>query len=265
MLVLEGKQGTGKSSIASILGGDWFTDSVKLGDDSKIMIEQTSGKWIVEIPELSGMTNREIEHIKAQISRQSDRARLAYGQFTIEAPRQFILIGTTNDDRYLKDRTGNRKFMPVKVGAIDLEALKAERDQLWAEAYWRYQQGTAANCIPELLWGDAAEAQAARLLEDPMQELLEEWFSELTGVVEKVDIWTVLRDKGFNINQTLENNATRGMASLGWQASRKRKDGRRSHVYAREPGTEWLVWDADKRSFLPERGSVTLDLTRLAA
>jgi predicted P-loop ATPase len=260
MLVLEGRQGAGKSTIAAILGGDWFTDSVKLGDDSKVMIEQTAGKWIVEVAELSGMSNKEVEHIKSQISRQSDRARLAYAHEPSEVPRQFILIGTTNDDRYLKDKTGNRRFMPVKVGTIDLEALRAERDQLWAEAYWRYQRGLPANCIPEDMWSEAAEAQAARLLEDPVQELLEEWFSEQTGVVEKRCIRQALDSDGFRPSQALDNNITRIMTALEWQSSRRRRDERNPRVYLKEPAAQWLVWDDEKRSWKPE--AIRLDIAK---
>jgi predicted P-loop ATPase len=222
MLVLEGKQGVGKSSIASILGGEWFGDGVRLGDDPKVMIEQTAGKWIIEVPELSGMSNKEVECIKAQISRTHDRARLAYARLSSDVPRQFVLIGTTNDDKYLKDKSGNRRFMPVRVGKIDLDALKFERDQLWAEAYWRYCQGMPANPVPEMLWEEAGEAQAARVLDDPVEDYLIEWFQDQSGIVEKDEIRTVLAEKRFKPSHALDNTVHKLMAKLQWLPSRQK-------------------------------------------
>src|SRR5207248_1954931 len=101
-----------------VLAGEWFADSLKLGSDPKHTIEQTRGCWIVECAELGGMASREVEATKAQITTTHDRARPAYGRQTETAARQFIMVGTTNDDRYLRDQTGNRRFLPVTVGAI---------------------------------------------------------------------------------------------------------------------------------------------------
>jgi predicted P-loop ATPase len=266
MLVLEGAQGVGKSSVATILGGDWFGDGVRLGDDPKVMIEQTAGKWIIEVPELSGMSNKEVEGIKAQISRTHDRARLAYARLSSDVPRQFVLIGTTNDDKYLKDRSGNRRFMPVRVGKIDLEALKCERDQLWAEAYWRYCQGMPANPVPELLWEEAGEAQAARLLDDPVEELLSEWFEEQSGVVEKGEVRKALDENGFRLSQALDNSTHKVMAKLGWLPSRQRRDGRNPRVFTKSvPGRVgfWLAWDEFKRCFKPD-GRIDPDIRKAA-
>jgi len=123
LLIFEGAQGTGKSSGLEILAihKSWFTDCVSITNDSKVTIEQTEGKLIVEVPELSGMKRAETEQVKANLSRSHDRARGAYGRLVREVPRQFIMIGTTNTDEdgkawYLKDPTGNRRFWPVKTG-----------------------------------------------------------------------------------------------------------------------------------------------------
>src|SRR5690606_29612710 len=102
MLVLESaEQGLNKSSLveAMAVNEDWFTDSIPLAADPKLMIEGTSGKWILEVAELSGMRKGEVEHVRAQLSRRHDRARLAYARLPTEVPRQSIMIGTTNSDR----------------------------------------------------------------------------------------------------------------------------------------------------------------------
>ena len=113
-LILEGGQGTGKSSgIRALCPRDeWFSDDLPLGVDSKQVIERTSGRWIIEAAELHGNRGREAEALKAFLSRQSDGpVRLAYARLPVTIDRQFILIGTTNARlAYLKDMTGARRF-----------------------------------------------------------------------------------------------------------------------------------------------------------
>lgn len=138
ILVLEGKQGTGKSRALATLGGEWFADSI--GDISnKDAVAALQAKWIIELSELEPVTKAQSETLKAFISRQSDRCRLAYERHIRDFPRQCIFIGTTNNSTYLKDETGGRRFWPVKLnGFIDLEKLAKDRDQLWAEARDKY-------------------------------------------------------------------------------------------------------------------------------
>src|SRR3546814_16649635 len=80
------------------------------------------------------MRKGEVEHLKAFLSRQEDTARMSYERLPVIVPRQCVIIGTTNSERYLRDLTGNRRFWPVRVEGFDLEALRRDRDQLWAEA-----------------------------------------------------------------------------------------------------------------------------------
>jgi predicted P-loop ATPase len=90
--------------------------------------------WVVEIAELSGLTPKDIEHQKALITRTVDRCRAAYGYYAEDVHRQFVLVGTTNEEVFLCDSTGNRRYLPVRVSDIDIEALKRDREQLLAEA-----------------------------------------------------------------------------------------------------------------------------------
>ena len=169
MLVLEGPQGNNKSSALAVLAirPEWFSDDLPLMCSGKEVIERTSGKWIVEAAELSGMRQGIIEHIKAFLSRQIDKARMSYDRLPTERPRQFIVIGTTNSGHYLKDTTGNRRFWPVKVEGFDLEALARDRDQLWAEAVEADEEKEAIRLDPALIrsWRATGQAAGARTLD----------------------------------------------------------------------------------------------------
>jgi predicted P-loop ATPase len=116
LLILESRQGTLKSSALRLLcpDDDWFSDDLPLGVDSKLVIERTAGKWIIEAAELHGNRGREAEQLKSFLSRQVDGpVRLAYARLATTLPRQFVIIGTTNARlAYLRDSTGGRRFWP---------------------------------------------------------------------------------------------------------------------------------------------------------
>src|SRR5690606_33817871 len=98
---------------------EWFTDYFPLNASPQEVIEQTIGKWIIESPELVGMSAKQVEHMKAMLSRAVDGpVRRAYAHLTDERPRQFVVIGTTNSRTYLRDATGGRRFWPVRVGVL---------------------------------------------------------------------------------------------------------------------------------------------------
>jgi predicted P-loop ATPase len=143
--VLEGMGGLGKSTLVEVLGGtEFYSDThfdVSRGKDAQ---EQVQGIWIYELAELSGFGKADIELIKAFISAKVDRYRPSYGRVVEPYPRQCVLVGTTNLNTYLKDRTGNRRFWPVPVRKrINLPWVARMRDQLFAEAYALYKEGVA--------------------------------------------------------------------------------------------------------------------------
>src|SRR5262249_40564267 len=139
-----------------------FSDNLPLGLKPKETIEALSGHWIMEASELQGMYHSDIEKGKAFASRGTDRARMAYDRAGTAPRRQCVICGTTNSERYLRDRTGNRRFWPVRVGRFDLEALKRDLNQLWAEAAAREAAPGASIRLPEALWAEAAKEQQAR-------------------------------------------------------------------------------------------------------
>ena len=144
-----------------------------------------------------------------------------------EVPRQCVIVGTTNSDRYLRDGTGNRRFWPVRVEGFDLAALRRDRDQLWAEAAAREAAGASIR-LDRALWEDAAEQQEARRVEDPYVVALGSILGETTGKLLAADVWDLI---GIPAGQrTQEHNARLGeaMRELGWERGKRRFGGPRS-------------------------------------
>ncbi len=148
VLVLVGPQGAYKSTMLKKLGMNWFGDSLNTVQGNKAY-EQIQGVWIMEMAELSGLKRAEITAVKHFISKSEDQFRVAYGRRTQKFPRETIFIGTTNEEDFLQDPSGNRRFWPVKVLAKDVEPrLNAAEnlpreliDQYWAEAVSLYKGG----------------------------------------------------------------------------------------------------------------------------
>lgn len=140
VLILQGAQGIGKSTVASILGGEWFTDEMP-NLASKDAALQLHGNWIIELGELAAMSRSDLESTKGFLARTIDKYRPPYGRITVEQPRRCVFIGTTNSLTFLKDETGNRRFWPIECNSIDVESLRSLRDQLFAEAAAAYRAG----------------------------------------------------------------------------------------------------------------------------
>jgi predicted P-loop ATPase len=132
-----------------------------LNHDTRKVLEQSTGTWIVEAGDLKGMKDADINALKQMMSRRS-KSRMAYGHLTEEKKRQFIFSGTTNEPVYFKDTTGNRRFWPIKVLRFDVKRLKEDRDQIWAEAFEREQAGASIR-LEEKYWPLAAAEQEKRM------------------------------------------------------------------------------------------------------
>lgn len=145
MPIFVGPQGIGKSTFLSILGKDWFSDSLTTFE-GKEAAELIQGTWINEVGELTAFTKQETQVIKQFLSKTDDIYRAAYGRRTEKYPRRCVFFGTSNESEFLKDTTGNRRFWPVDVGVYPAkksvwEDLPGEVDQIWAEAYAYWQMG----------------------------------------------------------------------------------------------------------------------------
>lgn len=154
MPIIIGKQGIGKSTMLSMLGKDWFSDSLT-SFEGKDAAEMIQGTWINEIGELTAMSYSETNSVKQFLSKTHDIYRAAYGRRTQEYPRRCVFIGTSNNTEILRDRTGNRRFWPIDTEVIPKkknvwEDLPKEVDQIWAEAYVRFMLGEKLYLPPEI-------------------------------------------------------------------------------------------------------------------
>src|SRR5690606_10347232 len=115
MPILAGPQGIGKSTLLKTLGKKWFSDSLQTFE-GKEASELVQGVWIIEVGELAGMSKSEVNAVKQFLSKTEDIYRMPYGRRTQAFPRRCVFFGTTNNDEFLRDPTGNRRFWPVDVG-----------------------------------------------------------------------------------------------------------------------------------------------------
>ena len=156
MLVLEGPQGILKSSALATLCHDdsWFLEDLR-DIHGKDALMQFGGKWLVEIAELQSFRGADNSRLKAFISTRTDNYRPPYARVGQDFPRSVVLAGSVNEDQYLKDATGGRRFWCFACGTIDIDGLAEARDQLWAEA-------AAAYAAKENWWLDNSEIIESR-------------------------------------------------------------------------------------------------------
>ena len=187
-LIMSGAEGIGKSTLLRVMGGKWFNDSITTLEGKEGM-EQLRRAWVVELGELSSIKRSDVEQVKAHLSKQVDIYRAAYARRVLEHPRQCVFCGTTNEALFLKGDTGNRRFWVIPVVA-ELrkyrdwnEAIRRDRDQLWAEAVHYYKQGEPLYLSEEL------EAQAKQRQQDfnddnddPIVAMLDKYLSTLLPV-----------------------------------------------------------------------------------
>ena len=240
MLILEmPMQGKDKSTTILVLAvrEEWFSDDLPLNADGKKVIEQTRGKWIIEASELSGIRKSDVEHLKAMLSRRTDRSRLAWDRLTTDRPRQWIAIGTTNATYYLRDTTGNRRFWPVAVTGFDVGALARDRDQLWAEAAAREATGASIRLDPKL-YAAAGEEQEEREIGDPWLDRLRAATDGFNGKILGEDVWTLVRMPPDRRAQEHKARLGHAMQTLKFEHKPLRFDGKLRQGYARGDAKE---------------------------
>jgi predicted P-loop ATPase len=209
MLVLEGEeQGEFKSSACKVLGGEWFSDHLPdLATSGKDVSQHIRGKWIIEVGEMDAMTKAEDTRLKSFLSRTIEQYRPSYGKRQVHEKRQCLFIGTTNKTEYLRDETGGRRYWPARTGKIDLDGIKRDRDQLFAEAKFLYESGRPS-------WPDRVfeqrfmkPEQEARFEADPWEDSIIPYLDDL-AVGTKVTITQVV-EWGLLLNP--ENKTRIGM------------------------------------------------------
>lgn len=175
VLVLEGEQGVKKSMSLSVLGGDWHVETT-MSTDSKDFFMQFQGKAIIEFSEGETLNRTEVKKMKAIITTQFDKYRPPYGRVSVDFPRRCVFAMTTNQEEYLKDETGNRRWLPVRVVSpqANVAWLEENRDQLFAEAYHRVVN--LKESVHEFPIEEMVRAQDERRIKDPNLEKIADWY-----------------------------------------------------------------------------------------
>ena len=221
MPVLEGSMGKGKTSFLELLGGQWYSAATE-SFGSREFLQQIIGCWLMEMPDLANFNRREHGHIIATITIRTDRFRPPYGRHVIDHARTCVFAATSENDDYLSDSRGIRRFWPLRTKHLDLEAFAQSRDQLFAEAVTEFHKaGATWYIVPE---ADTIKEQADRRDDDPWRERVLGYVDRLAETtaaevlmhaiemnlkdatqVEKRRITAILRDAGW-INVVAKRN-----------------------------------------------------------
>jgi predicted P-loop ATPase len=223
MVILEGEQGTFKSTALSVLGGKFAMEAHE-SVLSKDFYQTMRGKFLVIINELQSFSRAEVNTVKNMITRSVDTYRKSYGRDSEDHYRSCIFVGVTNEDHYLHDSTGARRFWPIRVHKININKLKSDRDQLFAEAVHRYKAGEDWHTVP---LDQARKAQEQRRDHD-------EWEPHIMAYVEDfktegvliADILTKCVMLPFSkITKLEQNRVGRLLRANNWISVVRKKDG----------------------------------------
>ncbi len=250
VLVIEGKQGRRKTSLLEALGGDWYGEmAIAIGDkDSKMAAARS---WITELPDLAALKRKgESNMIKAFFSTRIDLFRPPFGRAMIRSARRNAFAATTNDDEYLSDPTGNRRYACVKCDEIDIAAVKRDRDQIWAEATYLYNRHVN-ECVDKMQcgcwWFDKEEAEQVENLaeqrteESPHETAIMEWWTGLAPPSRPAEITTnSLAKEAFQftqdrINARVLSEISVALVKLGFKKERPQVKNKRTRIYLPTP------------------------------
>lgn len=241
-LILQGPQGARKSSFFRYLVpvDSWFSDD--MGSlDNKDSSMAVGGCWIIEWAELESMRRSNVGSVKAFLTRQVDKFRPPYGRAMIEVPRSSVIVGSTNEEQFLHDSTGSRRHMVIPVQHIDTDVIARDRDQLWAEAVYRYRKGEVWYLNSEEM-AEQTAVNAELTSEDPWESTLETWLATpeganfATSFGYYVTLTKVLADclavPTERQSRVYQMRVAQILASLGWKRKQWVRDGARQWVYA---------------------------------
>lgn len=240
--ILVGEQGAAKSSsvAAMVPSPDFFTE-ISFHEKDEDLARKMRGRLVAEIGELRGLHTRELESIKAFITRTHENWVPKYREFATSFPRRLVFIGTTNKDEFLADETGNRRWLPVRTGRADIDAVKRDHAQLWAEARELFGLlGVAYQAAEEL----AKPVHKEHTITDPWAEEISRWLVEqepLTGEIPQArDFLQIsevargaLRLEAKQVGKREEMRISNSLRECGYERTKKRVNGKPAWVWVR--------------------------------
>lgn len=241
--ILVGGQGQVKSSSIKAMAPspDFFVE-VSFHEKDDDLARKMRGKLIAEIPELQGLKTRAIEGIRAFVTRTHENWVPKYREFSTTFPRRLVFVGTTNEDEFLADKTGNRRWLPVQSGRADVSAVRRDRLQLWAEARELFKEGGVAFKDAEEL---AKPIHAAYMVTDPWTEEIAQWIAtedtltgDIPGEREFLRVGDVarfaLRLEAKQLRSSDETRICNSLRELGYLRDRAYVNGARVRVWKRK-------------------------------
>lgn len=235
MVVLEGPQGTLKSTALYRIGGAWFTETNEsVSNKDFFLILQ--GRLLVEIAELHTFSKAEVTRIKQVITCRVDRYRAPYERLVSDHPRQSVFVGSTNEDTYLKDTTGNRRFWPIRCGRIYPDEITASREQLFAEAVAKFKSGASWWEMPK---DETETEQEDRRQADAWEGMIAEWV-DLTSRVDFAiaDVMVeCLKMEAARMDAPAQHRISRILKGMGFESRKEWKNGYQRRVW-NKPGAE---------------------------
>lgn len=257
MVVLEGEQGIGKTRSFEVLVGiepGWCME-VTLSPQDREFAYSLRGSWVAAFGELSAFGKAEVARVKQVITTREDKYRVPWGRHFQTHPRQCIFVGSVNDSSYLPDHTGNRRFLPVYCSEVNINYLRQQREQLFAEALslWK-PKGEEGGCWP--YWRppeSARDEQEARRIMDAWEPVIDRWLdqrvtgvptpdivTDSAGLVMAVEVSAVMRE-ALSIETGRQDNLSvqrvkKCLSVLGWREKRPGRQGPRRRVWARPGG-----------------------------
>lgn len=246
LLVLEGDQGIYKSSaFRALVGDDWFSDaSFNVEDKDAVMV--IFSKWLIEFGELSTLDRTTAEHTKAFITRRSDRIRAPFDRKAKDYPRQCLFVGSTNKDEYLKDDTGNRRYWPFKVVSnCEIDLIRRDREQLFAEALYLYECGEVTYLKEDRLVAKMKVQQAAREMQDVLVEHVDSVVVSLIKAKPALaegftmhDVFETGKLTGLKFDQYSTARVGTALRKLGFTNKLRKIGGHVKRFWRQEPGKE---------------------------
>lgn len=243
-LVLQGPQGARKSSFFEGLtpNRDWFSDAMGALENKDASMA-VGHSWIIEWSELESVRRSNSGAVKSFLSRRTERYRPPYGRELVDIPRACVIVGTTNEDQFLQDTTGNRRYMVIPVWqSIDTDLVMEIRDQLWAEAMVRYEYGEAWHLSRDEAT-QQSEVNADLVAEDPWMALISKWLprgSSFSTAGHTVSLSEVLRScldiPVERHSRASQMRVAQILRDLGWQRIQSRQNGRKIWLYQSPPG-----------------------------